>query len=95
MCSKFIVLLTLYYEIIGVNRRFSFLFFHLGGDIVVYFIQVAIGGPFVGFIFAKITLFCLSRIFNDALAEITITLASTYVTYYVGKFIIEPVSRKR
>ena len=62
---------------------------------MVYFIQVAIGGPFVGFIFAKITLFCLSRIFNDALAEITITLASTYVTYYVGKFFIEPVSSKR
>ncbi|XP_053385039.1 sodium/hydrogen exchanger 10-like isoform X1 [Mercenaria mercenaria] len=54
-----------------------------GGDIVVYFIQVAIGGPFVGFIMAKITLFCLSRIFNDAIAEITITLASTYITYYV------------
>ncbi|XP_060556352.1 sodium/hydrogen exchanger 10-like isoform X2 [Ruditapes philippinarum] len=54
-----------------------------GSDIVVYFIQVAIGGPFVGFIMAKITLFCLSKIFNDAIAEITITLASTYITYYV------------
>ena len=53
---------------------------------MVYFIQVAIGGPFVGFIFAKITLWCLSRIFNDALAEITITLAATYITYYVGLY---------
>ena len=58
-----------------------------GGEIVVYFIQVAIGGPVVGFVFAKITLFCLSRIFNDSLAEITITLASTYITYYVGLYL--------
>ena len=53
----------------------------------MYFIQVAIGGPIVGFVFAKITLFCLSRIFNDSLAEITITLASTYITYYVGLYL--------
>lgn len=56
-----------------------------GGDIVLDFIWVALGGPLVGFIIAKITLFWLSRIFNDAIAEITITLASTYITYYIGR----------
>ncbi|XP_052064398.1 sodium/hydrogen exchanger 10-like isoform X1 [Mytilus californianus] len=34
---------------------------------------------------AKCTLFFLSRVFNDALIEITITLASTYLTYYIGE----------
>jgi len=57
-----------------------------GGDIVLDFVWVALGGPLVGFIMAKITLYWLSRIFNDALAEITITLASTYVTFFIGKF---------
>ncbi|XP_055996016.1 sodium/hydrogen exchanger 10-like isoform X4 [Ostrea edulis] len=56
-----------------------------GGEIVVKFLQVALGGPLWGFFTAKITLFCLSRVFNDALVEITITLASTYLTFYVGE----------
>lgn len=58
-----------------------------GGEIVLYFLQVAALGPLWGYIMAKITLFCLSRVFNDALIEITITLASTYMTYYIGKLL--------
>ena len=34
---------------------------------------------------AKATIFWLSRVFNDALVEIAITLASTYVTFYIGE----------
>ncbi|KAK3101953.1 hypothetical protein FSP39_007588 [Pinctada imbricata] len=56
-----------------------------GGDIVVTFIQVALGGPLWGFFMGKLTLFWLSRVFNDAMVEITITLASTYLTYYIGE----------
>ncbi|XP_071100546.1 sperm-specific sodium:proton exchanger-like [Haliotis cracherodii] len=56
-----------------------------GGQIVLSFLQVALGGPAFGLLMAKLTLFWLSRIFNDALAEITITLASTYITFYVGE----------
>ena len=56
-----------------------------GGEIVLYFLQVAALGPLWGYVMAKVTLFCLSRVFNDALIEITITLASTYMTYYIGK----------
>ncbi|KAK6191720.1 hypothetical protein SNE40_003331 [Patella caerulea] len=56
-----------------------------GGDIALNFVQVAIGGPAFGLVMAKITLFWLSRIFNDGLSEITITLASTYITFYVGE----------
>ncbi|OWF55657.1 sodium/hydrogen exchanger 10-like isoform X2 [Mizuhopecten yessoensis] len=55
------------------------------GEIIWEFVRVAVGGPLWGFLMAKITLFWLSRIFNDALTEITITLASTYITYYMGE----------
>jgi NhaP-type Na+/H+ or K+/H+ antiporter len=58
-----------------------------GGEIVLYFLQVAALGPLWGYVMAKVTLFCLSRVFNDALIEITITLASTYMTYYIGKLL--------
>ncbi|XP_071477800.1 sperm-specific sodium:proton exchanger-like [Diadema antillarum] len=54
------------------------------GENALYFLQVAIGGPLFGFGMAKITVFWLSHIFNDALVEITITLAATYLTYYIG-----------
>ncbi len=43
------------------------------------------GGPAFGYLVAKITIFWLSRVFNDALVEITITLVATYITFYVGE----------
>lgn len=66
------------------DTQFSLSLSITGGEIVVGFLQVALGGPLWGFFTAKITLFCLSRVFNDALVEITITLASTYLTFYIG-----------
>ncbi|XP_014671188.1 PREDICTED: sodium/hydrogen exchanger 10-like [Priapulus caudatus] len=59
------------------------------GDIVLKFVRIAIGGPVFGFIMSKITIFWLSNIFNDAITEITITLAATYVTFYVGEAVLE------
>ena len=47
--------------------------------------KVALGGPAFGYLMAKITIFWLSHVFNDALVEITITLASTYITFYIGE----------
>ena len=44
-------------------------------------------GPVFGFIMAKITVFWLVNVFNDALTEITITLASTYITFYLGELL--------
>ncbi len=49
------------------------------------FIRVAFGGPAFGYLVAKIAIFWLARVFNDALVEITITLASAYITFYVGE----------
>lgn len=46
---------------------------------------MTIGGPVLGYVIAKITIFWLSVVFNDALVEITITLASAYITYYIGE----------
>ena len=53
-----------------------------------YFLRVAFGGPAFGYLTAKITIFWLSHVFNDALVEITITLASTYVTFYIGEALL-------
>lgn len=46
------------------------------------------GGPAFGYIMARLTIWWLSRVFNDAVVEITITLASTYFTYYVGDVLL-------
>ena len=43
-----------------------------------------LGGPAFGYVMARLTTFWLSHVFNDAVVEITITLASTYITYYIG-----------
>ena len=61
------------------------LYFHLGGQITIYFIRVALGGPLFGWFMGKLSIFWLSHVYNDALVEITITLASTYMTFYIGE----------
>ena len=57
----------------------------LAGEIVIYFIRVAFGGPAFGWIMGKITILWLVNIFNDALTEITITLTFTYLTFFIGR----------
>jgi NhaP-type Na+/H+ or K+/H+ antiporter len=49
---------------------------------------VALGGFFFGLVIGKIVVFWLQRVFNDAMVEITITLASTYLTYYIGEEVL-------
>ncbi len=61
----------------------------LGLEIFSYFVQVAVGGPVFGYLMAKVTIFWLSRVYNDALVEIAITLASTYVTFYIGEQLLK------
>lgn len=60
-----------------------------GLDIFLNLLRVAVGGPLLGYIMARVTIMWLSRVFNDAVVEITITLASTYFTYYVGEVLLE------
>ena len=61
----------------------------LASKIAIYFIRVVLGGPVFGFFMGKLSIFWLSYVFNDALVEITITLASTYVTFYVGETFLQ------
>ena len=66
-------------------RIFSML---LATEIGLYFPRVALGGFFFGLVIGKIVVFWLQRVFNDAMVEITITLASTYLTYYIGEEVL-------
>ena len=54
----------------------------------MFFPQVALGGFALGLVAGKITVFWLQHVFNDGLVEITITLVSTYLTYYIGQFVL-------
>ncbi|XP_035704724.1 sodium/hydrogen exchanger 8 isoform X2 [Folsomia candida] len=52
------------------------------------FLLIGVGGPVFGFVCAKITIFCLSKVFNDPSVEVSITLASAYLTFYVGEEVL-------
>lgn len=60
----------------------------LAGKIILMFFRIAVGGPVFGYVSAKVTIFCLSKIFNDAVVEITITLVSAYLTYYIAEDVL-------
>ncbi|XP_076825235.1 sperm-specific sodium:proton exchanger-like [Clavelina lepadiformis] len=47
--------------------------------------QQSLLGPVIGWFLARIGSFILQKIYNDALAEITVTLSLTYITFYVGE----------
>ncbi|XP_064484392.1 sperm-specific sodium:proton exchanger-like isoform X2 [Ornithodoros turicata] len=52
------------------------------------FVRIAIGGPLLGIVFGKVAVWSLARVFNDAVIEITITLSSAYLTYYVAEAVL-------
>eukprot|EP01062_Namystynia_karyoxenos_P069115 TRINITY_DN6447_c0_g1_i2.p1 TRINITY_DN6447_c0_g1~~TRINITY_DN6447_c0_g1_i2.p1 ORF type:complete len:1858 (+),score=430.62 TRINITY_DN6447_c0_g1_i2:82-5655(+) len=52
-------------------------------EIVVEFFKVSLGGPLVGLIFGVITVQSIQRVFNDSLIEITLTVCSAYVTFFI------------
>ena len=56
-----------------------------GVSMFTFILKIVICGPLVGIGMARITLFILSHVYNDALVEITLTLASTYITFYIGE----------
>ena len=59
------------------------------GSILARFCQIAIGGPIFGIACGHFFVFWLSRIFNDAVSEITLTIVAAYFTFYVGEVILE------
>ena len=56
-----------------------------GVHMFTFVLKIILCGPLVGIGMARVTLFLLSHVYNDALVEITLTLASTYITFYIGE----------
>ena len=52
-------------------------------EIIIEFCKVSFGGPLVGLAMGFITVAGIDRVFNDPLIEITSTLCSAYITFYV------------
>ncbi|ACF14274.1 cyclic nucleotide-binding protein [Chloroherpeton thalassium ATCC 35110] len=62
----------------------------VGGDsgfmsVLANFSWVAFGGTILGLIIAGLTIWWLRHVFNDALVEITLTVAAAYLTFYVSE----------
>uniref|UniRef100_F7ABC0 Cyclic nucleotide-binding domain-containing protein n=1 Tax=Ciona intestinalis TaxID=7719 RepID=F7ABC0_CIOIN len=52
---------------------------------ILLVVQQSLLGPLIGWLVARTGSFILQKIYNDALAEITVTLSLTYITFYVGE----------
>eukprot|EP01062_Namystynia_karyoxenos_P055759 TRINITY_DN46802_c0_g1_i1.p1 TRINITY_DN46802_c0_g1~~TRINITY_DN46802_c0_g1_i1.p1 ORF type:complete len:1617 (+),score=586.36 TRINITY_DN46802_c0_g1_i1:99-4949(+) len=48
-------------------------------------IKVAGGGPLLGYACGMVSVFCLSKVFNDPLIEITTSLVTAYVTFFLAE----------
>lgn len=58
------------------------------GHSVLKFVQIAIGGPAFGWAMGKITIFFLSYVFNDAPVEISVTIVTAYITYWLSEDVL-------
>eukprot|EP00659_Diplonema_papillatum_P001379 gene1379-2125_t len=58
-------------------------------DILINFCKVSFGGPLVGLVVAFFLVKCLDRVFNDTLIEVTLTLCSSYITFFVCEGFLE------
>ncbi|KAK3275350.1 Son of sevenless 1, variant 3 [Cymbomonas tetramitiformis] len=54
-------------------------------EIIVFFIQVPFVGPLIGVAFGWATLQWLGYVYNDALVDISLTLISCYLTFFVSE----------
>jgi NhaP-type Na+/H+ or K+/H+ antiporter len=58
------------------------------GDYFVTFIKMSFGGALFGTTFALIVVQWLRMIFNDAMSEITITLAAAYLCFFIAEYFL-------
>ncbi len=58
------------------------------GDYFLTFVKMSIGGAVFGTVFAVIIVQWLRMIFNDALAEISVTLAGAYLCFFVAEYFL-------
>ena len=54
-------------------------------DIFLVAAQEILLGPVIGWVAAIVENYILQQIYNDSLAEITITLSFTYMTFHLGE----------
>eukprot|EP00210_Caulerpa_lentillifera_P006651 g6354.t1 len=59
------------------------------GESVEFFFQLAFGGPAIGILFGLAATFWIQYIYNDLLTEISLTLVSAYLTFYVAEDVAE------
>ncbi|XP_012942762.1 sodium/hydrogen exchanger 10 [Aplysia californica] len=52
-------------------------------------VWVSLGGPLLGYVMAKISVFWLQWTFNDSLTEIAITLSMAYLAFYIAAASLE------
>ncbi|KAG6544478.1 hypothetical protein Mapa_014116 [Marchantia paleacea] len=73
-----IVVFKLFFQMV-LGRHFT------PGDIIQFFSQVALGAVALGLAFGLVTVFWIGRVFNDAIIEITLTLAASYMAFFVAE----------
>ena len=56
------------------------------GGIVSDFFRMAVLGPIIGWAFGRLALLWISRVFNDPLVEISISVVAAYLAFYVSEF---------
>lgn len=50
-----------------------------------FFLQLSLGGPAIGIVFGLVATLWIHYIYNDSLVEISITLVTAYLTFYVAE----------
>merc|ERR1719331_1178456 len=53
-----------------------------GADIVITFVRMAIAGPIIG----VVALMWIQHVFNDPLVEISISITTAYLSFYISEF---------
>lgn len=74
-----IVLFTLFYSMLSLTTESAFNF----TNISLSFFEVVFVGLCIGAIVGAIILFWVSRLFNQAVIEITLTIAAAYLAYFI------------
>ena len=59
------------------------------GQSITFFLQLALGGPAIGILFGLGATFWIQYIYNDLLTEISVTLVTAYLTFYVAEDVAE------